>query len=92
MPRLTLQERASSVDGEDHVDGSEMSVRSEWRRPHGGRDSSSWEEGAQPRDEAPGKLETAGGRLRGRLFLLVLFLAQLLWLGVGAFALYRLVT
>jgi hypothetical protein len=36
----------------------------------------------------PGELETASGRLRGRLFLLV----QLLWLGLGAFALYLLVT
>jgi hypothetical protein len=69
-----------------------MSVRSEWRRPEGGRGSSSWAKGASPRDEPPGELEPASGRMRGRLFLFVLLLIQLLWLGVGAFALYRLVT
>lgn len=68
-----------------------MSAR---REPHPPAESrpSNWVEGAPEHDESPTELEPRGARMRGRFFLLVLLLVQLLWLGVGAFALYRLVT
>jgi hypothetical protein len=68
-----------------------MSVRSGWHLPGVSR-ASNWLEGTPRPDESPGELDTANARRRGRFFLLALLLAQLLWLGVGAFALYRLVT